>query len=169
MKLALTCLLLALAAGAWGQDVSTRANLIVPVPGASTFTPGPGVGAEIAWALPKSWGLPGNAWHVSGAVDADTLTLDGQQYYMTLLRPALSYDAFIGPTAFMTFEVDGGWMVADTPDLSTAANKPCVGGGTSFSFYLGPHVNLRTEFRYVEVIDTLRAITMSVGFNVIGN
>ena len=165
MKRVLTCLIFLSALGsAWGQDVLVRATALVPIlNSAAQFTPGAGLGAELGWALPDK------AWHVRAAFDTSSAGGGGNTYFLTMIRPALAYDAFFGPTAFMSFEVNAGWSAATETNIALVDNRACAGAGTSISFFAGPHVNVRTELNYVELFGLMHALTMSVGFDVIGS
>ncbi len=145
-------------------DTAVRSTIVIPVwKSYGSFRPGLGLGAEIAVPLPDK------RWHVRSGLDVMTTSLAGQKYYLTSLRPGVAYDAFFGPTAFMSFEAEAGWLAATTPDGSFADNKPCAGIGTAVAFYLGDHVQFRTDLRYLEVFGAFHAVTFGLGFDVIGN
>ncbi len=145
-------------------DVEMHTNLLVPVfDSGLSFKPGGTVGAELAFPLPDK------TWHIRTDVDVGSLTMNGQWLFLATVKPGLSYDAFFGPTAFMTFEVEGGWLAATATNFAPIGNKPCVGAGTSFSFYAGDHLNFVVDVRYLEVFNAIHLVTFSMGFNVIGN
>jgi hypothetical protein len=144
-------------------DVGVRSQLLFPaLDSAATFKVGGSVGTELGVTLPAHW-------HVRTGIDVGSITAGSTRYYITTVKPGLSYDAFSGPTAFMSFEVEGGWLTATATDLALVDNKPCAGAGTSMSMYLGDHVNFRTEVRYLEVFGAIHLVTIGVGFDVIGN
>jgi hypothetical protein len=145
-------------------DVGVRTSLLIPVlTSAKTFNAGGSAGAEAAMTLPD------RNWRVRTGVDVGSITAGGQSYYLTTVRPGISYDAFFGPTAFMTFEVEGGWLVATGTNFAYTDGKPCAGAGSSVSFFLGDHVNFRTDVRWLEVFNTVHLVTIGVGFDIIGN
>jgi len=140
-----------------------KASVLVPVwDSFDKFSPGGGIGAEIA--LPVAEG-----WRVTGSLDTSSVGLANQTYYLTMARPGVRYDAFFGPTAFMSFQVEGGWVVATQRDLNIVDNRATAGAAASVSFYVGPHLNFRTELRYLEVFGILHAVMGSISFDVIGN